>query len=193
MTSTWQEMMNQALTEMLKSISTESVDIQHFEGTPTRVVRMWEQCLFGPPLKNAEDVLQASFEYTKVSEMIHINEIQFTSFCVHHLVPILAVGYFAYIPDGKIVGLSKIARVIEIVAQRPQIQEHITDQVVEIFDSVVKPKGCGFVVDAQHLCMIARGVKKLGSWVRTSSLRGQFLEPGVKQEFLSAIPMRRML
>jgi GTP cyclohydrolase I len=139
-------------------------------------------------MEAAKAVLRTGFKHDVVSEMVHISRVQFVSFCAHHLSPFLCTGYFAYVPDGIIVGLSKIPRTIEIVANRPQVQETLTDQVVEIFDATVKPRGCGFVVDAVHMCMVSRGIKKSGISVRTSALRGCFFEAATKQEFFSAIP-----
>lgn len=183
----WRQLIKQGLEGMLKELGPG----HHTEGTPDRVVRMYEQSFQKPEtMEEARAVLQRDFKHkTDISQMISVNSIQFVSWCAHHLVPILCVGHFAYLPTDKIVGLSKVVRLVEIVAARPQVQEVLTDQVASIFQEEVDPLGCGFVVDAQHMCMIARGVQKAGVWVRTSSLRGRFLSSNeVKQEFLGGVP-----
>ena len=187
--SSWQSKLRDALSEMLAEVEV-TISEDHLIETPGRIVKMWEECLLGEPdLDEARKVLKKGFKHDRISQMIHTTGIQFTTWCAHHLVPILCIGHFAYIPNGKIVGLSKVIRLIEIVAHRPQVQEVLTDAITHIFWEEMKPLGCGLVVDAQHMCMIARGVRKQGTWTRTTSLRGEFLEePSVRQEFLATVP-----
>lgn len=191
----WEELMHEALEKMLAEfVYGDPQFLQtHLAETPDRVIRMFKECLNGPPLSAAHDVLKKSFEqgrflYGQESEMIHVNGIHFVSFCAHHLVPFVCTGHFAYIPSANVVGLSKIVRLIEVVARRPQVQETLTQQVVDIFQEEVQPRGCAFVVDAKHLCMIARGVRNASSWTRTAALRGTFFKTAARQEFFASVP-----
>ncbi len=184
---TWQYLLRVALEKMCKEFNG-TLGKDHMQGTPDRIVRMYTDCLSRQPIDEAREVLRSSFKHDRVSQMIHVSGIQFTSWCAHHLIPFISVSHFAYIPNGTIVGLSKIPRLIEIVAARPQVQETLTDQVVQIFSEEVKPLGCGFVVDAQHMCMVARGVRKFGTWTRTTALYGEFFEAEEKAEFLGTVP-----
>lgn len=190
---TWQTLMRDAVFAMLQESHVEyAFKNTHLVETPDRVVRMFEECFTGPDITMAKEVLkgfdQTTFPYGLESEMIHVNGIHFVSFCAHHLVPFICTGHFAYIPTKKVVGLSKIVRLVEIVAKRPQVQETLTNQVVEIFQEVIEPQGCAFVVDAKHMCMIARGVRNPSSWTRTSALRGEMFKTGARQEFFSSVP-----
>jgi len=176
------------LEEALASFCSTLGDEEHLAKTPFRVVKMWEECLVGQPVELADTVLNTTFR-ANVSEMIYVGGIDFVTWCAHHLTPIICQGYFAYIPSDSMVGLSKIPRLVGYLANRPQVQERLTDQVVEAFQRKLRPLGCGFVVDGKHMCMVARGVKQSAAWVRTSSLRRCFLtSPDVKQEFLRSLP-----
>jgi len=188
-------MMHDAVKKMLEQLAPHSVEFsdEHFADTPNRVVKMFRECFGGPSLHAAKEVLSRSFVQTGVqygaeNEMVHVNGIHFVSYCAHHLVPFVCTGHFAYIPTKRVVGLSKVVRLIEIVARRPQVQEILTNQVVEIFQEVVEPRGCAFVVDAKHMCMIARGVRNASSWTRTSALRGVLFQPAARQEFFASVP-----
>ena len=188
--------MHDAVKKMLEQLAPDSPEFSdvHFADTPNRVVKMFRECFLGPSLHDAKEVLGRSFiqngdvQYGAEKEMVHVNGIHFVSYCAHHLVPFICTGHFAYIPTRRVVGLSKIVRLIEIVAKRPQVQEILTNQVVEIFQEVVEPLGCAFVVDAKHMCMIARGVRNASSWTRTSALRGVMFEPAARQEFFASVP-----
>ena len=119
--------------------------------------------------------------------MIVLKDIEFYSTCEHHMLPFFGKAHIAYLPEKKVVGISKLARLVEVYARRLQIQEKLTTQIADSFMEVVKPRGCGVVIEAKHFCMVSRGVNKQNSIMKTSALRGNFLEQDVKQEFLKLI------
>lgn len=186
--SDWRVNLSAALKEMLDSI--EGIKDEHIHETPQRVVRMFLECLASPPsLEEMKETLRRGFEHTRISQMIYITSIDFITWCSHHLVPVISVAHFAYIPDGKIIGLSKIARLIEMAAKKPQVQELLTEEVVDIFQDELQPKGSGLIIDSKHMCMVARGIRKQNSWTRTSALRGEFMNSEkVLNEFLHTVP-----
>ena len=159
----------------------------HIRDTPRRVMESFGE-LFSGCFVDPKSVLKTSFA-DDYSEMVYINDIQFVSMCKHHLLPFIGKAHFAYIPNKKIVGLSKIPRLIEVYARRPQVQEQLTRQITAEFQRVVQPKGCGLVMEAVHMCMCVRGVKQMTAFTRTSDLRGNFLRrKEVREEFLTGIP-----
>lgn len=120
--------------------------------------------------------------------MVIVREIPFHSLCEHHLLPFLGVAHIGYVPDGRVVGLSKLARLLEVLARRPQLQERLTEQVADCLAAALKPYGAAVVLEAEHLCMTIRGVKKPGSRVVTAALRGDFQRSAVsKAEFLALV------
>ena len=154
--------------------------------TPARVVKSWSK-LFSGYGKNPEDVLK-TFSGEKYDEMIVVKDIELYSTCEHHFLPFIGRAHIGYIPDGKIIGLSKLPRLVEIYARRLQNQERLTGQVAQALDKILKPKGVGVVIEARHLCMMARGVEKQGSEVITSSLTGLFKrDMNTRNEFLKLI------
>ena len=168
---------------MLRQTNGGEID-EHTIDTPRRVVRAYEELMSGVG-KDPSAVLSASFSENHYDQMIAVKDIDFVSLCIHHLLPFHGVAHFAYIPDGKVVGLSKIPRMIEILARRPQIQERLTQQIVCVFNETVRPKGCGVILEAYHSCMGLRGVRKPGASMQTTALAGIFLDrPEVKEEFL---------
>jgi GTP cyclohydrolase I len=155
-------------------------------GTPRRVARMYAEMFAGLHLNPARH-LQVIFPET-YDEMVLIRDIPFTSMCEHHLLPFSGVAHVAYIPDGKVTGLSKLARVIEEVARRPQVQERMTQQIADLIDQQLTTKGVAVVVKAEHSCMAIRGIKKPGSTTVTSTLRGLFRNnQSTRVEFMSLI------
>lgn len=162
------------------------VNKEHISETPRRVVEMYKE-LFSGCFQDPEEVLKKGFEDTKYNEMVYVNNISFVSVCAHHFCPFFGKAHFAYIPNGKIVGLSKIPRLIKIYAKRPQVQEKLTQEIVDTFDRIIQPKGCGLVMEAEHLCMKIRGVKEETAYTRTTALRGVFMQPLARDEFLNGI------
>jgi len=156
----------------------------HTKETPERFIKAIMEYVSGYD-EDPKEVLVKAFEEDKYDQMLWVNDVAFISHCKHHLAPFAGKMHFGYIPNGKIVGLSKIPRAFDILARRLQIQEQLSDQMVDLFNEIVQPQGCGIVMEAVHFCMCARGIKKSGSYTRTVSLRGTFKSSEkTKQEFL---------
>jgi GTP cyclohydrolase I len=137
--------------------------------------------------KDPREQLQVQFD-EKHDEMVILRDISFYSMCEHHFLPFHGVAHVGYLPNGRIVGLSKLARAVEIFARRPQVQERLTSQIAECIEDVLSARGVGVVIEAEHLCMTSRGVRKPGSVMVTSAMRGAFREdPNTRQEFLRLI------
>ena len=156
--------------------------------TPKRVAETYEEILSGQ-FKDASDELEVVLEQ-KHDEIILLKNIPLYSLCEHHLLPFIGKAHVAYIPDKKITGLSKISRVVDTLARRLQVQERLTTEVADIIMKKLKPKGVIVVVEAEHLCMSMRGVKKPGTLTTTSVVRGVFrTNPKTRQEALSLISL----
>lgn len=153
--------------------------------TPSRVAKSYEFLTSGYAQDPKEVINQALFTSSN-DEMVIVKNIDFYSLCEHHLLPIIGKAHVAYIPNGKVVGLSKIPRIINIYARRLQIQEQLTEQIADAINTNLKPKGVGVIIEARHMCMEMRGVEKLSS-TTTSALRGEFLKSSTRKEFLSLI------
>lgn len=164
----------------------DSIDHEHIAETPKRVVEMYKE-LFSGCFMDPEEVLRKGFKNDTYNEMIYMNDISFVSVCAHHWAPFFGKAHFAYIPNGKIVGFSKMPRLVKIYAKRPQVQEKLTQEIVDTFNRIIQPKGCGLVMEAEHLCMKIRGVKEETAYSRTTALRGVFMEPLARDEFLNGI------
>ena len=156
--------------------------------TPARFVRAWEEYFSGYN-EDPVDVLERTFQETGgYDEMVVLRDIEFFSHCEHHVVPIIGKVHVAYLPSNRVIGISKLARVVEIFARRLQIQEKLTAQIAQTIDEVLEPKGVGVVVQAQHQCMTTRGVKKSGVSMITSHMLGAFRDDSkTRREFLSFI------
>jgi len=154
--------------------------------TPQRVYKAFEYMTKGYSQDPKEVLNQALFESSN-NEMVIVRDIEFYSLCEHHLLPIIGRAHVAYIPNGKVVGLSKIPRLIEVYARRLQIQEQLTEQIAEAISEVIEPKGVGVVLQARHMCMEMRGVEKVYSSTTTSALRGIFLKDKTRKEFFDII------
>ncbi len=156
--------------------------------TPKRIAEMYAELFMGLG-KNPKEELTVGFEEGH-REMVIVRDIPFYSMCEHHLLPFHGVAHVGYIPnvDGRVVGLSKLARVVEIVASRPQLQERMTTEIADAIVEGLKPDGVGVIIQAEHLCMIMRGIKKPGSAIVTSALRGTFRSKAeTRAEFFSLI------
>lgn len=142
--------------------------------TPARVVRSYQQFFCGYET-DPDELLARTFEETDgYDEMVLLRDIRLESYCEHHMVPIIGRAHVAYLPDGKVVGLSKIARVVDIFAHRLQTQEAMTAQIAAVIQDVLAPRGVAVMIEAEHMCMAMRGIRKQGSTTLTSSFTGVF-------------------
>ena len=176
-----------AVTSIIKAIG-EDPKREGLVGTPARVAEMYAE-LFAGLDKDPREELKVGFEEGH-REMVILRDIPFYSMCEHHLLPFYGVVHIGYIPnaEGRIVGASKLARVVEIIATRPQLQERMTTQIADTIVDGVKPDGVAVIVQAEHLCMIMRGIKKPGSAIVTSALRGTFRSRAeTRTEFFSLL------
>ncbi len=154
--------------------------------TPTRVFKAYEYMTSGYA-QSPNDILGEALFQSDNNQMVIIKDIEFYSMCEHHLLPIIGRAHVAYIPNGKVVGLSKIPRMVDVFARRLQIQEQLTEQIAKAIDDVIAPKGVGVVIQARHMCMEMRGVEKTHSNTTTSALRGMFLKSDTRKEFFDII------
>ena len=176
-----------AVASIIKAIG-EDPNREGLADTPERVAEMYAE-LFEGLDKDPKEELTVGFEIGH-REMVVLRDIPFYSMCEHHLLPFYGVAHIGYVPnnEGRIVGISKLARVVEIVAKRPQLQERMTTQIADAIDEAIKPDGVAVVIQAEHLCMIMRGIKKPGSNVITSAIRGLFRRRAASRaEFFSLI------
>ncbi len=160
--------------------------------TPQRVIASLTEQFRGYN-EDPRKLLSRTFsEVEGYNELVLISDIELYSHCEHHMVPFVGKAHVAYIPDGKVVGLSKIARVVDVFAKRLQVQEKLTAQIADTIWDVLKPQGVAVILQCQHFCMCYRGVKKPGSWTTTSKLRGCFLKNEASRlELLTLIGMKR--
>jgi len=157
-------------------------------GTPERIAEMYEE-LFSGLREDPSELLEVGFDDEDHREMVIVKDIPFYSMCEHHFMPFHGVAHVGYIPQGRIIGVSKVARLVEMVARRPQVQERLTTQIADFLcEGGMAALGAGVVVEAEHLCMTARGIKKPGSKVVTSATRGTFRDdPRTRAEFLAIV------
>ncbi|MBP3603186.1 MAG: GTP cyclohydrolase I FolE [Lachnospiraceae bacterium] len=167
------EKIKEAVLLLLEGIG-EDVTREGLADTPDRVARMYEE-IYGGMDEDAKEHLSKTFT-AQNNEMVIEKDIVFYSTCEHHLMPFYGKAHVAYIPDGKVVGLSKLARTVEVYARRPQIQEQMTAQIADAIMEHLRPKGVMVVLEAEHMCMTMRGVKKPGSQTVTMVSRGVFTE-----------------
>ena len=155
--------------------------------TPDRVVRAYGE-FFAGYNDDPEAILSKTFEEVEgYDEMVIVKNIRVESHCEHHMVPILGMGHIAYIPNKRVVGISKLARILDAFGKRLQTQETMTAQIADIIDKVLQPKGVGVIIDASHQCMTTRGIHKTETSTVTTRMIGAFKEPDVKKEFLKLI------
>ena len=170
----------------------EDPDRDGLQRTPDRVVDAMQEHFRG----YGEDPTQyLSKTFTNAhgySELVLVSDIELYSHCEHHMVPFVGKAHLAYIPDGRMVGLSKLARVVDVFAKRLQVQEKLTAQIADAIQEVLKPKGTAVVLQCQHFCMCYRGVRKLGAWTTTSKLHGLFMNnPATRSELFTLIGMKK--
>lgn len=157
------------------------------QDTPARVRKAFE-FMFGGYKEDPQEILSKALFTSSNDEMVLVKDIEFYSNCEHHLLPIIGRVHVAYIPDGKVVGLSKIPRVVNVFARRMQIQEQLTEQIADAIMDAIAPKGVAVVVQARHMCMEMRGVEKINSTTTSSALRGLFKSDNkTRAEFFSLI------
>jgi GTP cyclohydrolase I len=176
-----------AVREILYAIG-EDPDRDGLRDTPARVARAYQE-MFSGLWKQPEDVLTTTFEMGH-DELVLVRDIELFSCCEHHLVPFHGVAHIGYIPakDGKITGISKLARLVDVFARRPQVQERMTSQIADALMRILEPRGAIVVIEAEHLCMTMRGVRRPGAKTVTSAVRGILLrEPATRAEAMSLI------
>ncbi|TET39861.1 MAG: GTP cyclohydrolase I FolE [Dehalococcoidia bacterium] len=183
-----QRKIEEAVLSIIEAIG-EDPKRQGLVGTPRRIAEMYAELFMGIDL-DPKGELTVSFEEGH-HEMVILRDIPFYSMCEHHLLPFYGVVHIGYIPKGSVVGASKLARVVEILSKRPQLQERLTTQIAETIVEALQPDGVAVVIQAEHMCMTIRGVKKPGSNVITSATRGLFrAKAATRSEFMSLVQGR---
>jgi len=179
------ERVRDAVIELLKAIG-EDPEREGLRDTPRRIADMYAEIFSGMTI-DPREYLKVGFEVPH-DEMVILRNIPFYSMCEHHFLPFHGEAHVGYVPRGRVVGISKLARVVEAFARRPQIQEQLTSQVAEAIMDALEPDGVAVVIEAEHLCMTMRGVQKPGSRMVTSAMRGQFsASPVTRSEFLALV------
>lgn len=178
-----------AVAEIIRAVG-EDPERQGLQRTPLRVARMYAELLSGYREDPRAIINQAIFD-VKYDEMVLVRDIEFYSLCEHHLLPFYGRAHVAYIPDGKVIGLSKIPRLVDMFARRLQVQERMTRQIADVVQQLLEPQGVAVVIEAQHMCSMMRGVKKHAARMTTSAMHGAFrANLATRQEFLDNISRR---
>jgi GTP cyclohydrolase IA len=178
--------MMQAVRTLLIGLG-ENPDREGLKDTPKRVVKALKFLTSGYD-QSIDELLNGAVFTEDANEMVLVRDIDLFSSCEHHILPIIGRAHIAYIPNGKVIGLSKIARICEMYARRLQVQERLTLQIADALQGLLKPQGVAVVIEATHMCMVMRGVQKPGSWTVTSSMRGVFSEDArTREEFMNLI------
>lgn len=181
--------MQQAVRTLLLGLG-EDPDREGLRDTPKRVVKVLKYLTSGYQ-QSLDELLNGAVFHEDANEMVLVRDIDLFSSCEHHILPILGRAHVAYIPNGKVIGLSKIARICEMYARRLQVQERLTQQIADALQGLLKPQGVAVMVEATHMCMVMRGVQKPGSWTVTSSMQGVFADDArTRQEFMDLIRHR---
>ncbi len=178
------------LTELYKQVLDalgEDIDREGLTKTPLRVAKAMQFLTQGYSA-NPEEILRSAMFKEDYSQMVLVKDIEIYSMCEHHMLPFLGKAHVAYIPDGTITGLSKIARVVEVFSRRLQVQERLTNQIKDCIQNTLNPQGVAVVIEAQHMCMQMRGIEKQGSVTTTSAFTGVFLSnQATREEFIHLI------
>ena len=177
------------ISEIMKVLNLDMKD-PNLRDTPRRFARMYLEIFEGLDEDNEPDITMFPND-DGFDNMVAMTDISFYSMCAHHLLPFWGKVHVGYIPTAQIVGLSKLVRIVEYYARRPQIQERMTHQIVEYLERELSPKGSIVVVEARHLCMEMRGVKKPGAWATTSAVRGALKDRTTREEFLELLQRQR--
>lgn len=164
----------------------EDPDREGLAKTPERVAKAYQFLTHGYSL-DPKAILESALFEESYSEMILVKDIEVYSLCEHHMIPFFGKAHVAYIPDGRIVGLSKIPRVVDVFARRLQVQERLTVEIRDAISEVLEPQGVAVVIEARHLCMMMRGAEKQNSVTTTSAMSGQFMEQTTRAEFMRLI------
>ena len=164
----------------------EDNDREGLKKTPLRAAKAMKFLTQGYKIEPKQILQNALFD-EDYNEMVIVKDIELYSLCEHHLLPFFGKAHIAYIPDGKIVGLSKIPRVVDVFSRRLQVQERLTEQVLDCINETLEPIGVGVVIEASHMCMMMRGVQKQNSTTTTSGFRGSFKETDTRNEFLKLV------
>tara|TARA_B100000900_G_C20551886_1_gene705081 strand:+ start:700 stop:1293 length:594 start_codon:yes stop_codon:yes gene_type:complete len=164
----------------------EDKDREGLKKTPLRAAKAMQFLTQGYTMEPKEILQNALFD-EDYNEMVIVKDIELYSLCEHHMLPFFGKAHIAYIPNGKIVGLSKIPRVVDVFSRRLQVQERLTEQVLECINETLEPIGVGVVIEASHMCMMMRGVQKQNSTTTTSGFRGSFKETDTRNEFLKLV------
>ena len=176
------------ISDFLQYVIGEDIDREGLQETPKRVVHAWGEFTSGYD-QDPEEILSTTFGGVSYNQLVLSKDISFVSFCEHHLLPFEGKAHVAYLPKDRVVGLSKLARVVDVFAKRLQVQERMTDQIADAISQVLNPRGVAVMLEAKHSCMSLRGAKKQHSSMVTTALRGDFLLPDgrLKQEFYSML------
>lgn len=188
-TETYDESVTERLTELYKSVISELGEDPNREGlqkTPERMAKAMQYLTQGYQL-DAHEILNSAKFKESYNEMVIVKDIELYSMCEHHLLPFIGKAHIAYIPNGYITGLSKLARVVDCFARRLQVQERLTEQILAAIQETLNPQGVAVVIEAKHMCMMMRGVQKQNSNTTTSAFSGQFLQHETRSEFLRLI------
>tara|TARA_B100000963_G_scaffold290031_1_gene259754 strand:- start:41804 stop:42397 length:594 start_codon:yes stop_codon:yes gene_type:complete len=164
----------------------EDIEREGLEKTPMRAAKAIKFLTAGYE-EDPKQILQSAMFSENYNEMVIVKDIELYSLCEHHMLPFFGKAHIAYIPNGKIVGLSKIPRVVDVFSRRLQVQERLTEQVLDCINETLEPVGVGVVIEASHMCMMMRGVQKQNSTTTTSGFRGSFKETDTRNEFLKLI------
>ena len=180
------DILEQITRKLLKEIG-ENPDREGLVRTPSRVAKSWEFFSKGYN-QNLEDIINNAIFEEEAKDMVIVRDVEFFSLCEHHLLPFFGKAHVGYIPNGKVIGLSKIPRIIDMFSRRLQVQERLTHQVAEVLQDVLNPIGVAVVMEGRHMCMQMRGVEKQNSFASTSAMLGQFRKSSeTRSEFLSII------
>lgn len=180
-----------AVIEIIKGVG-EDPEREGLRNTPDRVSRMYAELLSGYGV-DPEKIINGALFHINYDEMVLVRDIEFYSLCEHHMLPFLGRAHVAYLPKGKVIGLSKIPRIVEMYARRLQVQERMTRQIADLLQETLEPYGVAVVVEAMHLCSMMRGVKKHDARMTTSAMHGTFRSNlATRQEFLENISRSRV-